>query len=75
MAEEGHKIHRVLSAMHLMSATSSETSVGLEELERLVGEEVRELLRRCMELDYVREAGGRYFLTYKGLISAISMSS
>ncbi|MCX8205345.1 MAG: hypothetical protein N3H31_06820 [Candidatus Nezhaarchaeota archaeon] len=76
---EASKIHRVLSTMHLLSATSYDTSVGVEDLARLMRsmclEEVVELMRRCLELDYVREVGGRYFLTYRGLISALSISS
>ncbi|MEM4699912.1 MAG: hypothetical protein QXT74_03045 [Candidatus Nezhaarchaeales archaeon] len=76
---EGSKMHRVISVMHLMSATSHETSIKMEDLVRLVQpmswEEVSEVVRRCVELDYLREAGGRYFLTYKGQLFAISINS
>lgn len=76
---EGSKMHKVISIMHLMSATSYETSIKMEDLFRLAQpmewEEVGEVVRRCVELDYLREVDGRYFLTYKGLLFALSINS
>jgi len=73
------KLHKVLLTMHFLSATSSEASISIKDLARHIQsmneEEIREVLKSCIELDYVYEVNGRYYLTYKGLISALSISS
>ncbi|MEM4576459.1 MAG: hypothetical protein QW701_03210 [Candidatus Nezhaarchaeales archaeon] len=73
------RIHKVLSVMYFLSAINDETAVGISEIakySKMMNEnEVNELLKCCKELGYVNEEGGRFYLTYRGIISALSISS
>lgn len=73
------RLHKVLSVMYFLSAINDETAVGVSEIVKyaqLMNEnEVNELLKCCKELGYVNEEGGRFYLTYRGVISALSISS
>ncbi|MCS7140494.1 MAG: hypothetical protein N3F04_05355 [Candidatus Nezhaarchaeota archaeon] len=77
--EDVVRVHRVLAVMHFLSAVSGDTAVDINEVARhaqpMSEGEVSELLRCCKELGYVIEENGRFYLTYKGVLSALSISS
>jgi len=72
-------LHRILSIMHSLSAVSAERAVDADEIARhahpLERSQVEDALRCCKDLGYVSESEGRFYLTYKGVLSVLSTSS
>lgn len=72
-------LHRILSTMHFLSAIDTKTAVDVDDIARHVQpidkNQVEDILRHCRELGYVSEKDGRFYLTYKGILSALSISS
>jgi len=72
-------LHRILSIMHFLSAVNVEKAVDADEIARhaypLERSQVEDALRCCKDLGYVNEKEGRFYLTYKGVLSVLSISS
>lgn len=72
-------LHKVLSTMHFLSAIDAETAVDADDIAKHVQQidknQVEDALRHCKELGYVSEKSGRFYLTYRGILSALSISS
>jgi hypothetical protein len=72
-------LHRILSIMHFLSAVSADRAVDVDEIARharlLERSQVEDMLRCCKDLGYVNENRGRFYLTYKGVLSVLSISS
>jgi len=72
-------LHKILSTMHFLSAVNAEKAVDVDEIVRhahpLERSRVEDLLRCCRDLGYVNESEGRFYLTYKGVLSVLSISS
>jgi DNA-binding transcriptional ArsR family regulator len=72
-------LHKILSIMHFLSAVSADKAVDADEIARharpLERSQVENALRCCKDLGYVNENKGRFYLTYKGVLSVLSMSS
>lgn len=77
--EMAQVLHKILSIMHLLSATDAKTAVDVSDIARHVQpideKQVEDALRCCREMGYVNEKDGRFYLTYKGILSALSISS
>lgn len=72
-------LHKILSTMHFLSAIDAETAVDADDIAKHVQSldksQVEDMLRCCKELGYVSERSGRFYLTFKGILSALSISS
>lgn len=72
-------LHKILSIMHFLSAIDAKTAVGVNDIARHVElmdeKQVENALRCCRELGYVNEEDGKFYLTYKGILSALSINS
>lgn len=72
-------LHKVLSIMHFLSAVSADRAVDANEIASharpLEKSQVEDALRYCKDLGYVNENRGRFYLTYKGVLSVLSISS
>lgn len=77
--EMAQALHKILSIMHFLSAIDSMTAVDVNDIARhlqpIDRDQVENVLKCCRELGYVNEKDGRYYLTYKGILSALSISS
>jgi hypothetical protein len=76
-AEE--RLRDLLRAMHLMGAVGEGSAVDLESVARLLPDaalhEVHGLVELGERLGYLSRSGDRLYLTLRGEISAISISS
>lgn len=72
-------LHKVLSIMLFLSAVSAERAVDTDEIASharpLEKSQVEDTLRYCKDLGYVNENKGRFYITYKGILSVLSISS
>ncbi|MDH5815477.1 MAG: hypothetical protein QE164_01590 [Candidatus Nezhaarchaeota archaeon] len=72
-------LHKILSIMHFLSAIDAENAVHVDDIAKHVQSldksQIEDVLRCCKELGYVGERSGRFYLTFKGILSAISISS
>lgn len=77
--EMASTLHKILSIMHFLSAIDVDRAVDADEIARharpLERPQVEDALRHCKDLGYVNESRGRFYLTYKGVLSVLSMSS
>lgn len=77
--EMAYILHKILSIMHFLSAIDVKTAIDANDIARhaqlIDKSQVEDVLRYCKELGYVSEKDGRFYLTYKGILSALSISS
>jgi hypothetical protein len=72
-------LHRILSIMHSLSAEDANTAIDANEIAELAHplerKQVEYILECCKDMGYVNEKGGRFYLTYKGILSVLSICS